>query len=222
MTPLSILFEDGEALVLDKPAGLPIERPRAGGPSLEDRASELRLGFARSPVPVHRLDTDTSGCLLFARNPGALKRFNAAFEARAVEKVYLGIVAGPVAEDEGTISLSLSKISSAEKGWRMIAAKKGKPAVTHWRKLAARDGLTLVEFRPETGRTHQIRIHAQHGLGHALLGDPVYGDGNSAARTMLHARALTVHRDGKPPVAATAPLPADFRALGFGDDDIGA
>jgi len=222
MTPLSILFEDGEALVLDKPAGLPIERPRAGGPSLEDRASELRLGFARSPVPVHRLDTDTSGCLLFARNPGALKRFNAAFEARAVEKVYLGIVAGPVAEDEGTISLSLSKISSAEKGWRMIAAKKGKPAVTHWRKLATRDGLTLVEFRPETGRTHQIRIHAQHGLGHALLGDPVYGDGGSAPRTMLHARALTVHRDGKPPVAATAPLPADFRALGFGDDDIGA
>lgn len=222
MKPLAILFEDGEALVIDKPASLPIERPRAGGASLEDRAAELRLGFARSPVPVHRLDTDTSGCLLFARNPGALKRFNAAFEARQVEKVYLGVVAGPVEGEEGTIALSLSKISSAEKGWRMIAAKKGKPAVTHWRKLAERGGLTLVEFRPETGRTHQIRVHAEHGLGHALLGDPVYGDGKGAPRTMLHARALTIPRAGKNPIAAVAPLPADFRALGFGDDDLGA
>ena len=130
MNPIPVLFEDGEALIIDKPAGLPIERPRAGGPCLEDRASELRLGFARSPVPVHRLDTDTSGCLLFARNPKALKRFNAAFEAREVAKVYLGVVAGPVEGDEGTIELALTKISSAEKGWRMIPAKKGKPSVT--------------------------------------------------------------------------------------------
>ena len=81
MTDIPILFEDGEALIIDKPAGLPIERPRAGGACLEDRAHEFRLGFQRSPVPVHRLDTDTSGCLLLARNPGALKRFSAAFEA---------------------------------------------------------------------------------------------------------------------------------------------
>lgn len=222
MTDIPILFEDGEALVIDKPAGLPIERPRAGGPSLEDRAIELRLGFARSPVPVHRIDTDTSGCLLFARNPKALKRFNAAFEARQVDKVYLGVVAGPVAGEAGTIELALTKISSAEKGWRMIPAKKGKPAVTHWRKLAERDGLTLVEFRPETGRTHQIRVHALAGLGHALLGDPVYGDGSGAGRTMLHAAALTVQREGKPPIAAQAPLPADFSALGFDHADLGA
>ena len=215
MNPIPVLFEDGEALVIDKPAGLPIERPRAGGPCLEDRAAEFRLGFARSPVPVHRIDTDTSGCLLLARNPKALKRFNAAFEARLVEKVYLGVVAGPVEGEAGTIELSLSKISSAEKGWRMIPAKKGKPAVTHWRKLAEQDGLTLVEFRPETGRTHQIRVHALAGLGAALLGDPVYGDGKGAARTMLHAAELTVPREGKPPVHAVAPLPADFAALGF-------
>ncbi|MFM5925233.1 MAG: RluA family pseudouridine synthase [Novosphingobium sp.] len=221
MTAIPILYEDGEALVIDKPAGLPIERPRAGGRSLEDHLDALTLGFQRVPVAVHRIDTDTSGCLLLARNPKALKRFNAAFEARAVEKVYLGIVGGPVAGDEGTIALSLSKISSAEKGWRMIAAKKGKDAVTHWRKLVERDGMTLVEFRPETGRTHQIRVHAEHGLGHALVGDPVYGDGKGA-RTMLHARALTVLREGKTPVSAVAPLPADFIALGFSDDDLGA
>lgn len=222
MTTIPILFEDGEALVIDKPAGLPIERPRAGGRSLENHLEELKLGFQRPPVPVHRIDTDTSGCLLLARNPKALKRFNAAFEGRQVEKVYLGVVAGPVSGDEGTIALSLSKISSAEKGWRMIAAKKGKPSVTHWRKLAERDGRTLVEFRPETGRTHQIRIHALAGLGHALLGDPIYGDGKGAARTMLHALGLTVQREGKPPITATAPLPADFAALGFGNVDLGA
>lgn len=219
MKPIPVLFEDGEALVIDKPAGLPIERPRAGGACLEDRAAEFRLGFARSPVPVHRLDTDTSGCLLLARNPKALKRFNAAFEARTVEKVYLGVVAGPVAGEEGTIELSLTKISSAEKGWRMIPAKKGKPSVTHWRKLAEKDGLTLVEFRPETGRTHQIRVHALAGLGAPLLGDPVYGAGPvpGARRTMLHAAELVIQREGKPPITARAPLPADFASLGFND-----
>jgi tRNA pseudouridine32 synthase/23S rRNA pseudouridine746 synthase len=96
--PLSILFEDGEALVIDKPAGLPVDRPRNGGASLADRLDELRLGFQRPPVPVHRLDRDTSGCLLLARNPKALKRFSAAFEARQVEKSYLGLVAGELAD----------------------------------------------------------------------------------------------------------------------------
>lgn len=221
MSAVPIVYQDGEALVIDKPAGLPIERPRAGGRSLEDHLEELTLGFQRLPVPVHRIDTDTSGCLLLARNPKALKRFNAAFEAREVDKVYLGVVTGTLGEDEGTIELSLAKISSAEKGWRMIPAKKGKPAVTHWRKLEERDGRTLVEFRPETGRTHQIRVHALAGLGHALLGDPVYGDAKGAPRTMLHALALTVRREGKPAIEARAPLPADFAALGFSYDASG-
>jgi tRNA pseudouridine32 synthase/23S rRNA pseudouridine746 synthase len=214
---LDILFEDGEALVIDKPGGLPLDRPRAGGPSLEDHLDSLKLGFQRLPVPVHRLDRDTSGCLLLARNPKALKRFAAAFEARLVEKRYLGIVAGEPAEDEGTIALSLSKVSTAKDGWRMIPARKGKPAVTHWRKLESRDGLTLIEFRPETGRTHQIRVHAASGLGMPLLGDPVYGTGKGAPRTMLHAAGLTVPRGEKPPIVATSPLPADFTALGFTD-----
>ena len=213
MKDIDILFEDGEALVIDKPAGLPIERPRAGGPSLEDHLETLRLGFQRDPVPVHRIDTDTSGCLLLARNPKALKRFSAAFEARAVTKHYVGLLAGELAEDAGTIALSLSKISSAEKGWRMIAAKKGKPSVTHWRRLGMKDGVTAIAFAPETGRTHQIRIHALAGLGFPLLGDPVYGDGKGAGRTMLHAAELVVQRDGKDPISATAPLPADFARL---------
>lgn len=215
MIDFSILFEDGEALVIDKPAGLPLDRPRAGGPCLEDHLDDLRFGFQREPFPVHRLDRDTSGCLLLARNPKALKRFSAAFEARQVGKVYLGVVSGPVDGESGTVSLNLSKVSTEKDGWRMIPAKKGKPAVTHWQVVERRDGLTLVEFRPETGRTHQIRVHALAGLGHALLGDPVYGNGKGAKRTMLHAAALTVPREGKPPIEAQSPLPPDFHALGF-------
>jgi len=217
MMQIPLLFEDGEALVIDKPSGLPIERPRRGGACLEDHFEQLKLGFQRAPVPVHRIDTDTSGCLLLARNPKALTRFSRAFEERRVEKRYLGVLAGVPDASEGTIELSLSKISSAEKGWRMIAAKKGKPSITHWRMLAEIDGHALLEFRPETGRTHQIRVHCEAGLGLPLLGDPVYGNGKGAPRTMLHAAAITVPREGKPPIAATAPVPRDFIALGFGD-----
>jgi tRNA pseudouridine32 synthase/23S rRNA pseudouridine746 synthase len=214
---IPILFEDGEALVVDKPGGLPMDRPRAGGPSLEDQLDGLRLGFQRPPVPVHRLDADTSGCLLLARNPKALKRFAAAFEAREVTKRYLGILAGIPQQKEGTVELALSKISSAAEGWRMIPAKKGKPALTEWRVVAESDGRALVEFRPVTGRTHQLRVHAASGIGIPLLGDPVYGDGKGAWRTMLHAVALAVQRVGKLPIAATAPWPAEFAALGFSD-----
>ncbi|QZD91076.1 RNA pseudouridine synthase [Qipengyuania aurantiaca] len=217
MQPLSIIFEDGEALVIDKPAGLSVDRPKRGGPCLEDHFEQLKLGFQRPPAAVHRLDTDTSGCLLLARNPKALKRFAKAFEDRLVEKRYLGVLAGIPEGEEGTIELSLSKISSAGKGWRMIAAKKGKPSVTHWRKLMDHDGKALLEFRPETGRTHQIRIHCEAGLGLPLLGDPVYGAGKGAPRTMLHAAGLMVPRETKPAIEAAAPLPRDFAALGFSD-----
>ena len=224
---IPILFEDGEALVIDKPAGLPLDEPRAGGPSLHDHLDALRLGFQRQPMPVHRLDRDTSGCLLLARNPKALRRFSEVFEERRVEKRYLGICAGHLTMDHGTIDMALKKISSASEGWRMIVARLGKPAVTHWRKLAELEDMTLVEFRPETGRTHQIRIHAASGLGVPLLGDPIYGPHaenfahyeGRAPRTMLHAAGIRLPRLDKAPVAATAPFPADFAALGFEDGD---
>ena len=214
---IPILYEDGEALVIDKPAGLPIDRPRRGGECLEDHLEQLKLGFQRPPSAVHRLDTDTSGCLLLARNPKAHKRFAAAFEAQAVSKVYHGVLAGIPAQQEGRIELSLAKISSAEKGWRMIPAKKGKPSLTDWKVIATQGGCALVEFHPATGRTHQIRVHAASGIGIALLGDPVYGSKAGAPRTMLHASAITVAREGKTDIAAVSPLPADFLALGFGE-----
>ena len=215
-TELPVVYVDDAMLVLNKPAGLLTVPGR--GEAKQDCLSKRAQDAYPEALIVHRLDRDTSGCLLLARNPKALKRFSAAFEARQAAKRYLGVVAGSVAQDEGTIELALSKISSAADGWRMIAAKAGKPAVTHWRKIAEVNGLTLVEFRPETGRTHQIRVHALKGLGAALVGDPIYGDGTGAKRTLLHAVELTVQREGKPPVHAVAPMPQDFIDLGFTPD----
>ena len=190
---LPILYEDGEALVIDKPAGLPIDRPRKGGPSLANHLDALRLGFQREPVAVHRLDTDTSGCLLLARNPKALARFNRAFEERAVAKTYLALLAGHPPGTSGTIELALAKISSAEKGWRMIVAKKGKPAVSHWELVETLGAHSLIRFRPETGRTHQLRLHTLH-IGHPILGDELYAPDpayNAAPRLLLHATELS-------------------------------
>jgi len=212
-----VLFIDAEAIVLDKPAGLPVDAPRDGSLSVENHLQALAFGFQRWPMPVHRLDRDTSGCLLLARNPKAHKRFAQAFEAGAVTKRYRAVLDGVPAEAEGLIELALAKVSSAERGWRMVASAKGKPARTHWRLLRAERGRALVEFSPETGRTHQIRVHAAEGLGCPVSGDPVYGRANGAPM-LLHAAALEVPRANKPPIAATAPTPERFIAAGFGDD----
>jgi tRNA pseudouridine32 synthase/23S rRNA pseudouridine746 synthase len=202
-----VLFIDGEAIIVDKPAGLPVDQPRDGGDSIAGRLDELKFGFQRPPVPMHRLDRDTSGCLLLARNPKARARFSAAFEAGEVEKMYLAVVEGEL-EGEGIIDLPLAKTSSREQGWRMIVSDDGKPARTRWRTISKRDVRTLVEFRPETGRTHQIRAHARYGLHAAIVGDPVYGAGGEPM--LLHASRLIVPREKKPAIDVTAPLADRF------------
>lgn len=214
-----VLFLDGEALVIDKPAGLPVDAPRDGSISLENHLDLLRFGFKRWPLAVHRLDRDTSGCLLLARNPKAHGRFTRAFEGREVEKQYLAILDGVPDADGGTIDLPLAKVSTAEEGWRMIGDAdgklRGKPSISHWEKIAVVDGRSLLRFRPETGRTHQLRVHALEGLGFPLVGDPVYGRGGKRDRTLLHAERLVVKRDVKPSIIAEAPFPDSFVALGF-------
>ena len=203
-----ILFIDGEAIVLDKPAGLPVDPPKRGGDSLAARIPELKCGFQRPPAVMHRLDQDTSGCLLLARNPKARAAFQQAFEARAVEKYYLAVVGSEIEGDEGVIDLAVAKISSADAGWRMVGDPAGQAAVTHWRKIKVREGRTLVEFRPLTGRTHQIRVHARLGFGSGIVGDRVYGI--PGGPMLLHASRLVVPRAGKDAIDVTAPLPEYF------------
>jgi len=203
-----ILFIDAEALVLDKPAGLPVDAPRAGGDSIASRIDELKCGFQRPPTAMHRLDTDTSGCLLFARTAKARSVFQHAFETRAVEKHYLAVVATEVAEQEGVIDMPLAKTSSAEAGWRMVADDHGLEAITRWRRILVHGGSTLVEFRPLTGRTHQIRAHAREAFGRGIVGDRVYGV--PSGPMLLHASRLVVPRDRKATIDVTAPLPKYF------------
>ena len=203
-----ILFSDAEAIVIDKPAGLPVTRPKRGGDCIEDRLEELCMGFARLPMIVHRLDQDTSGCLLLARNPKALKRFNRSFSEGEVTKVYWAVLDGETGGDEGLIDFPLEKKSTRERGWWVEGSPRGKAARTHWKRLKVDGGKTLIEFRPETGRTHQLRVHALEGLGAAIMGDPVYGKGEGPM--LLHARSINVPREGKPAIEAEAALPDSF------------
>jgi tRNA pseudouridine32 synthase/23S rRNA pseudouridine746 synthase len=182
-------------MVIDKPAGLPVDEPRRGGESIAARLDELRCGLKRTPTPMHRLDQDTSGCLLLARTPKARAQLQQAFEAREVRKHYLAVIDAPIQEETGTIDLPLAKTSSADAGWRMVAD-------------AVRDGRTLVEFTPLTGRTHQIRAHAREAFGSGILGDRVYGV--PGGPMLLHACRLVVPRAGRPAIDATAPLPEHF------------
>ena len=207
-----IIFIDGEAIVLDKPAGIPVDAPRRGGESITARIDELRCGFRRPPTPMHRLDTDTSGCLLFARSPKARAAFQQAFETRLVEKYYVAVVDGLVEEEEGVIDVPLSKRSSAEAGWRMVGDPAGQEARTFWRRLHLGPRSTLIEFRPVTGRTHQIRVHAREAFGRGIIGDRVYGV--PGGEMLLHASRLVVPRDGKPAIDVTAPTPAYFGEWG--------
>jgi tRNA pseudouridine32 synthase/23S rRNA pseudouridine746 synthase len=203
-----ILFIDAEAIVLDKPSGLPVDAPRRGGDSIAARIDQLSCGFRRPPTPMHRLDTDTSGCLLFARTAKARAAFQKAFETRAVQKYYLAEVAGTVTGEVGVIETRLSKRSSLEAGWRMIADEHGEEAITHWRRIAAKENVTLVEFRPLTGRTHQIRVHAREAFGRGIVGDRVYGV--PGGPMLLHASRLVVPRDRKRAIDVSAPLPTYF------------
>jgi tRNA pseudouridine32 synthase / 23S rRNA pseudouridine746 synthase len=210
-----VLFIDGEAIVIDKPAGLAVHPGSRTRESLEDYLGHFRFGFQRPPLPVHRLDRDTSGCLLLARNPKAHKRFQRAFEDKKVTKTYIAVLDGVPEAEQGVIDMPLGKVSTAQAGWRMVPDETGKAAISRWRTVAEKDGRAVILFSPETGRTHQLRVHASEALGIPISGDPVYGTGRGPM--LLHALSLRMERDGKKPVEAAAPLPPTFVAAGFGD-----
>lgn len=214
-SPLPVLAEGKTWLVIDKPAGLAVHPGPRTPHSLEDLLAELAL-HGVVPQAVHRLDRDTSGCLLLARRPSAIRTLSRAFAAGAVEKRYWALVSGQFAGNQGQIDAPLAKRSSKADGWRMVADANGQPAVTRWRRIGSAGLLSLVEFRPKTGRTHQIRVHASLlGDNTALVGDPVYGQPDPAG-LMLHARTLGfAEPQTGDRVEVVAPLPPRFRLPGL-------
>ena len=207
-----ILYRDSCVLILDKPAGITVHAGPTGGPSLEDGFDALRFGNARRPGLAHRLDRDTSGCLVLGRHTKALRRLGTLFAEGRVTKTYWAVVEGDPGEDAGTVDAPLAK-RTARSGWSMVVDPAGQQAVTDWTRLATAGGLSLLELRPRTGRTHQIRVHCA-ALGVPILGDPAYGRGGPGQPLMhLLARAVSVpyHAD-RPPASATAPVPPHMRA----------
>jgi len=204
-----LLYRDGLVLVIDKPAGLPVHAGPKGGPNLEHYLDALRFGYPRRPALAHRLDRDTSGCLVLGRHPAALRRLGRLFAEGRVEKTYWAIVLGGPEAEEGRIDLPLAKRSEL-RGWWMRVDPTGQPAVTLWRVLGRAEGRAWLELRPLTGRTHQIRVHCE-ALGCPVLGDPIYGRDRQPTPLPplhLHARAIVLPLcEKKPPIRVEAPPP---------------
>lgn len=212
-----VLYRDAMTLVIDKPAGLPVHAGPAGGPNLEAGLDALRFGARDRPGLAHRLDRETAGCLALGRGPKGLKRLGRLFREGRAGKIYWAVVEGAPVDDEGLIDAPLVKRNDRT-GWRMVVAEDGKSAQTGWRVRGRDDGMAWIEFRPATGRTHQVRVHAAH-LGCPILGDGQYG-GDGDAPLHLLARSLTLPLyQTRAPVHVEAPVPphmlARLGALGF-------
>jgi tRNA pseudouridine32 synthase/23S rRNA pseudouridine746 synthase len=212
-----VLHRDGLMLVIDKPAGLPVHRGPKGGESLEDHFDALRFGLPRAPALAHRLDRETSGCLVLGRHRKALASLGLLFKHGKVEKTYWAVVEGGPTEDNGTIDVPLGRLDPS-RGWWMKPDPAGLPSVTTWTVMGRSAGtaapLTWLALEPLTGRTHQLRVHCS-AMGWPILGDNIYGSGPRFGGPGLHLHArniavpLSKNRD---PVRVVAPLPQHLHA----------
>jgi len=215
--PLDILFEDDDLIVINKPPGL-VVHPGAGhrehtlvNALLHHCAAQSGIGGKERPGIVHRLDKDTSGCLVVAKNDAAHQGLGAQFAARDVEKIYLALVSGKLRQPAGTIEGKIGRHPVHRK--RMaVASVRGRAAKTEYRVVRASENASLVQCRLHSGRTHQIRVHFHH-VGHPVLGDKVYAPklAKNFPRQMLHAWKLGFRhpRTGEWH-RFEAPLPDDF------------
>lgn len=205
-----VLYRDAMLLVIDKPSGIAVHQGPGGGPNLESMFGALTYGLPRPPALVHRLDRDTSGCLVLGRHRKALRKGGDLFSGGRAEKTYWAICRGAPPQDEGVIDAPLVKKNDRVNGWEMMVQEGGQVAVTGYKVLSRGPNASLVAFYPKTGRTHQIRIHASH-VGCPLLGDPRYGDLTEEERAQpfcLHAKKIVLpFYPKKDPIAVEAPLP---------------
>ena len=206
-TPLDILYIDEDVLVVNKPSGL-LTVP---GKELKHHDSlELRVKIEYpNSFLVHRLDMDTSGVIIFALSKSTQRSLNLQFEKRIVKKLYEARVFGTIKEDNGFIDLPLI-VDWPNRPLQKIDAKEGKSALTHWQVLDREGDVTRVALMPETGRTHQLRVHMM-SLGHTILGDRFYGNVaeiNLANELQLHAKDLMIiHPKNGKKITFKAPLP---------------
>jgi tRNA pseudouridine32 synthase/23S rRNA pseudouridine746 synthase len=227
MTPEEIvarlIYRDGLMLVIDKPPGFAVHKGPKGGESLEDYFGALRFGLPRAPALAHRLDRDTSGCLVLGRHRKALAELGRLFKSGKVGKTYWAVVEGGPAEDEGRIDLPLGR-KDATRGWWMKHDPQGQPSVTTWKVMGRCDHFTFLALEPLTGRTHQLRVHCA-AMGWPIVGDTVYG---TAPRTggpglHLHAREVVVPLyKNRAPIRVSAPVPLHMherlQACGWGGE----
>jgi tRNA pseudouridine32 synthase/23S rRNA pseudouridine746 synthase len=210
-----LLYRDGLMLVLDKPAGFAVHKGPKGGESLEDHFDALRFGLPRAPALAHRLDRDTSGCLVLGRHRKALAELGRLFKAGRVDKTYWAVVEGGPREDEGRIDLPLGR-KDATRGWWMKPDPAGQPAATTWQVLGRdQDHLTWLALTPLTGRTHQLRVHCS-AMGWPIVGDSVYGHAprSGGPALHLHAREIVVPLyKNRAPIRVIAPLPPHLQEL---------
>lgn len=211
-----LLHRDGLMLIVDKPAGIPVHRgPRnsrdKSGTALEDYFDVLRFGLPRPPVLAHRLDRDTSGCLVLGRHRKATASLGLLFKHNRISKTYWAAVEGSPETDDGTIDIPLGRLN-AERGWWQKPDPDGLPSTTRWKILGRSSGepkLTWLALEPVTGRTHQLRVHCA-AMGWPIVGDAIYGTAPREGGPMLHlhARGISVPLSkNKPPVQVAAPVP---------------